>query len=155
MARTKKNPKAKRNPKASQIGPDSIMIDGEIYDVDNIATGSYLPLIEVGNQEFYVAKDSTAAGKATRKYWSDMAQHDKSEFRATVGDEALLAWALGEPGGPGSAKVTSLQAWLNVTAEHPEENFASYDGNERTVQAVGANVKKELGFTPKVAYRHN
>lgn len=133
----------------------TITIDGTEYEVEDIYK-HYLPEIRTrGHQEFVVARSSEQAGKAARKRWADMAQNDKSQFRAMVGDEALMAWAMGEYGGPGSTKVKSLKAWLDLHLNVPEEEWASYDGNERTVERVSPELRKALGFTPKVAYRHN
>lgn len=137
----------------------TITIDGEDYEIKDVYDSGHLPMIATtksGNgPEFYVARSSKEAGKAARQYWKDMAELDKSEFRTMVGDEALLAWALGEYGGPGSTKVKSLKEWFDLHLDVPEEQFADYDGNERTVEKVSPELRKALGFTPKVAYRHN
>lgn len=138
----------------------TITIDGETYSIEHVTTsGGYLPHISTSRAghgpEFYVARSSMEAGKAARKYWADMAENDKREFTAMVGEKALIAWALGEYGGPGSTQVTSLKKWLDLSLKVPEEQFASYDGQERTVEKVSSELRKALGFTPKVAYRHN
>jgi hypothetical protein len=132
-----------------------ITIDGEEHEVDEVLDYGQLPMIRIGRLEFYVAKDSKAAGKAARQYWVDMAENNKSEFRSLVGDDALIAWALGEYGGPDSTKTKSLEEWFDLSLNVPEEHFAGYDGTERDVDKVSRELRKALGFTPKVAYRHN
>lgn len=132
-----------------------IRIDGELYTVKELFEGSYLPVVtmETG-EEFYLAEDSEAAGKAARQYWVDLAENDPQEFRCIVGDENLIQWALGRPTSPGSVPTRSLEEWFDLTADHPEEEFGSYDGTEREVERCG-RLRKELGFCPTVAYRHN
>jgi hypothetical protein len=134
----------------------TITIDGSTYEVNKVHDYGELPMIEAeGRMEFYIARSSAEAGKAARQHWKDMAENDKSEFRSLVGDDALVAWALGEWGGPGSTKTRSLKEWLDLHLNAPEEHFAGYDSEELTVEKVSTELRKALGFTPKVAYRHN
>ena len=81
-----------------------IKIDGELFIVSHAITGGYLPRVDIGKMDFYVAKNSEEAGKAARKYWSDMAESDPGEFREMVGDEALVQWSLGQWAGPAARK---------------------------------------------------
>lgn len=132
-----------------------IKIDGEKHVIDEVFDGGYLPLVRCGRMEFYVAENSDAAGKAARRYWADMAENDPKEFACIVGAETLIQWGMGHYAGPGTAQVRSLQEWLDVCADYPEEEFGSYDGQECEVEAAGARLREELGFRPTVAYRHN
>jgi len=133
-----------------------ITIDQEEYEIDKVITDSYgLPMIEIGNMEFYVAESSEEAGIKARERWQDMAENDKKEFICIVGEEALIAWCLGESYGPGSTAVNSLEEWLDLWLDTPEEEFASYDGVECEVEDADDELIEELGFTPTVAYRHN
>lgn len=132
-----------------------IKIDGEMYTVKEVYNHATLPLVEMETgEEFYLAESSEEAGKAARKYWEDLAQDDPREFACIVGEESLVAWGLGEYGGPGLMKVTSLEDWLDLWLDTPEEHFASYDSLEREVERCG-KLAEELDFVPKVAYRHN
>ena len=132
-----------------------IKIDGEIYTVKDVYTRGYLPLITTeGQEEFYLAADSETAGEVARRRWEEMAQDDPKEFTCMVGEETLIAWGLEQWAGPGSTHVCSLQDWLDLWLDTPEEEFASYDSRERTVDRCG-KLTEELGFTPTVAYRHN
>jgi hypothetical protein len=135
-------------------GEMRIKIDGEVMIVDKVYGGDYLPMIECDGMEFYLAEDSESAGQAARKRWEEMAESDPSEFRCIVGDDTLVKWALGQYAGPGYNQVRSLEEWLDLWLDTPEEEFASYDSDERQVQRVG-NLRIELGFTPTVAYRCN
>lgn len=110
-----------------------IKIDGEVYDVDKVFTGGYLPLLECGKLEFYVASDSESAGEAAAKYWEDMAKSDPKEFTCIIGEERLVLWALGQSDSYG---FDCLQDFLDTTATVPEEQWASYDGAERDVEAL-------------------
>lgn len=135
--------------------PRRIKIDGEVYQVDDVQTAyRSLPEITCGKVEFILAESSEAAGKAAREYWKDMAENDTKEFTCMVGEETLIQWALGHSAGPGSTHVNSLEEWLDLWLDTPEEHFASYDSEERTVNRCG-KLRDELGFTPKVAYRRN
>jgi hypothetical protein len=134
-----------------------LSIDGEIYEIDTVHSTrySYLPMLDCGSTEFYVAADSSEAGEAARKYWEDMAENDPKEFACIIGEETLIQWGLGRSAGPGSTHVRSLQEWLDLSLDVPEEQWASYDGNEREVDWVSPALETELGFLPEVAYRHN
>jgi hypothetical protein len=134
---------------------NTIVINGADYVVDNVYNGSYLPCIETDGGEFYVAENIQAAGEAAREYWEDMVKNDPKEFRCMVGDETLVKWALGESAGPGSTQVNSLEEWLDLWLDTPEEQWASYDGEECDVTACSEDLIEELGFTPTVAYRCN
>ena len=106
-----------------------------------------------GIEEWHVFSSAEAAGEAAREYWEDLSKNDPQEFAALVGSETLISWALGKWAGPGSTQTTSLSDWLDLWLNTPEEHFASYDGSERKVDEIGADLEKELGFKPTVAYR--
>lgn len=133
-----------------------IVIDGERFHVSIFREiGWNLWEIETfEGEEFILAESSEVAGKAARDRWREMATEDPDEFAHIVGVETLVSWGLGQLAGPGTAKVPNLDAWLDTVAEHPDEEWAQYDGLERTVERVG-KLAQELGFIPKVAYRSN
>lgn len=135
----------------------TITIDGEEYEVRRVLPGDYLPLLEIegSNMEFYVAENPEEAGKAAREYWKDMVENDPREFTAMVGEETQIQWGLGQWAGPGSAQVKSLEEWLDLWLDTPEEQWARYDNEECAVGKVSEALVEELGFTPTVAYRWN
>jgi hypothetical protein len=136
--------------------PMSIVIDGETFEVDDVRDMSPgLAEVMDGRLEFVIADEAETAGHAARERWAEMAEHDPAEFRCMVGDEALVNWALGQYAGPGSTQVKSLDEWLDLHIDAPEEEFARYDGNERSVERVGSELFEQLGFMPTVAYRSN
>ena len=133
----------------------NITIDGETNEVCDTYEGGYLTSLTLeDDREYYVARNSEEAGKAARQYWMDLAHDDPAEFRCIVGDENLVCWALGEWAGPGTTKVQSLQEWLDLFLDVPEEEWARYDGEERECEA-DEELIDELGFEPTVAYRTN
>ena len=136
----------------------TITIDGEACEVNEVHeyTGTTTPLLELDDgTEWYVAESNETAGEAAREYWEAMAQDDPEEFASIVGEKTLVAWALGQYAGPGSTQVQSLDEWLDLWLDTPEEHFASYDGNMWDAVLSEALVD-ELGFGPDVvAYRHN
>lgn len=129
--------------------------------VKDVYEGGYLPMVTLEDgTDWYLARDADEAGYAARSYWRDMAQNDPQEFRTIVGDEALVAWALGQPGGPGAVKVNSLDEWFDLVAQHPEEEFAGYDGEEHEGQ-VSNDLADRIGWRVRgnsqdvVLYRAN
>ena len=132
-----------------------IKIDGEIYNIEADVIDCGLPLIRTEEgEEFYLAKDSEEAGKEARDYWENLAQDDPKEFTCIVGEQHLINWGLGMNSAPGSIGVDSLEEWLDLWLDVPAEHWASYDGEERTVDRCG-HLIDEIGFTPTVAYRAN
>lgn len=146
----------KKQKKRPAIGAREIEIDGERYEIDNVLNlGNGVVQVDCGSREYIVAEDSEKAGDAAAERWREMKDHDPREFRYMIGDETLIAWACGEYAGPGSSKVRSFEDWLDVVRDHADEEWASYDGQERKVTACGADLAEEIGFAPGVAYRHN
>jgi hypothetical protein len=68
-----------------------------------------------------------------------------------LGAETLIRWALGMPAGPGSAQVCSLNEWLDLWLETPEEEL----GEEFEVVQVAEDLVERLGFVPRVAYKRH
>ncbi len=134
-----------------------IVIDGEIIDVSRVHEGcdEYPAMVEEGRRDWYVDESSEEAGKKARERWRSMAENDPKEFTCMVGEKTLCAWALGQWAGPGTTQCRSLEEWLDLHLDHPEEEFGSYDGSESDVDFCSKALEDELGFTPKVAYRHN
>lgn len=129
-----------------------IKIDGELYRISSIFDNGLLPLITTEEgQEFYLAKDSETAGEKAVEYWQDMKYNDREEFRCIIGEERLRQWSLGKSDSFG---ISSFKNFCKIVATVPEEDFASYDHIERSVDRIGRAVD-ELGFIPTVAYRHN
>lgn len=129
-----------------------IRIDGELYNVSGVFNGGYLPMIETEEgPEFHLAESSEAAGEKAAEYWRDMANDDPKEFACIIGEERLVQWAMGHSDSFG---IRGLDDFCEIVSRHPEEEFAGYDGAERDVDRCGT-LATELGFMPKVAYRHN
>ena len=89
----------------------NITIDDEKMEDVEVNTGSYLPMITLGNRDYYVAESTGAAGEAARQYWKELAESDPKEFTCMVGEETLVSWALGEYAGPGTTQVKSWEEW--------------------------------------------
>jgi hypothetical protein len=120
----------------------NIRIDGEFFDVST----SYGTTVCDGRMEWHLFASTEDAGKAAREYWLDMAENDPTEFRTMVGDETLIAWALGRYAGPGHTRVKSLEEWLDLWLDTPEEYFAGYDGTEASVKAPTADERERMNF---------
>lgn len=133
------------------------IIDGEIVDVDSVtdANDECPAMIDEGRRDWYIDEDAESAGKRARASWASMAENDPSEFTCMVGEGTLVKWALNQYAGPGSTSVRNLEEWLDLWLDTPDEQWASYDGNERDVEFCSEELESELGFKPTVAYRHN
>lgn len=117
-----------------------VKIGKNVLGVVDAFKGGDLPLLELEDgSEWHIAEDSVEAGEAAKERWADMAEQDPKEFTEMVGSDTLISWALGKNAGPGSIKVASLEEWLEVIADHPDEEFASYDGVE-----VKGEIDREL-----------
>lgn len=140
--------------RADGFDSNSIQIDGEFHGIDNIQEiGEGIAELTMGDVEYVVALDSETAGQAARDRWEEMARFDPAEFTAMVGEQTLCAWALGQAAGPGYSKVHSLNEWLDLWLDTPEEEWGRYEGTEVEVERVGSELAEELGFVPTVAYR--
>lgn len=160
--RKKKSKKSKRNPEPKIIeSPDGealISIQGyeqtEIDSKRDIGFGDGVE-IETDEGDFILFESGLAAGEAAREYWLEMVENEPEEFTTLVGEETLIAWAIGRYAGPGSQKVKNLEEWLDLWLNNPEEQWAGYDGEERDVEALTSEAKVDIGFVPRVAYRTN
>jgi len=130
------------NAESVEISGDVIEATGDNYEVSE---GMVCVRFDDGT-EYVLALDAETAGQAARARWAEMAEHDPSEFRAMVGDDALVNWALGQYAGPGSTKVKSLSDWLDLHLDTPAEEFAGYDGAEVDVDRIGSELAEEIGI---------
>ena len=135
-----------------------LRLDGSTEEVEVDDHPAFLlPMLRIGQREYYVARDHEEAGSAARRSYE---QEDESELRALIGDEVLIQWGLGDWAGPGSNSYRSLAEWLESTEDYPEEVFASYDGEERDAE-ISKAAADELGWNcdgdwlPVVVYRNN
>lgn len=120
-------------------------------DVTNLGWSNGLQMITTKDgEEYYIFRDREQAGEAAREYWEDLAQDDPREFACLVGEETLVQWGFGNYAGPGSTQVKSLNEWLDLWLDTPEEHFASYDSEEREFKCKHPDWEE---YT--VAYRHN
>jgi len=142
-----------------------IKFNDEIHEVTDMQEYGYLPLLTLDDgTEWYIAESREKAGEKAREYWQDMAENDPQEFTCIVGEKTLVAWALGQHAGPGNETANSLDGWLDIVADHPEEEFAGYDGIEVDVQVISRDLWEELGWHRDISfaidgdaviYRHN
>jgi len=139
-----------------------IIINDEYLRVEKIHNYGWTMLELEDKTEWYFFEDHDAAGEAAREYWADMAENDPSEFACIVGEQTLIAWALNQSAGPGSVQVHNLEEWLDLWLNTPEEQWASYDGEEiegvclspRLCESLGVDYDKSAANT-WVVYRHN
>ena len=100
-------------------------------------------------EDIVLFKSREDAGQYVRDYWEDYIDSESpDEVVAILGAENLISWALGRLAGPGSVKVRSLQEWLDLYLDAPEEHFEE----EYSVEAIGENLVEILGFKPVVAF---
>ena len=82
-----------------------------------------------------------------------LARHDPEEFARLVGGQEVLArWVLGRRAGPGTVKVRSLKAYLDLFLN----DFACFyeiDGRAYPIEDYPLELEELIGFRPGVAYR--
>ena len=131
-------------------------INGErvVFDPEEVTDLGWMNGLEYitteDGKQYYIFESRDQAGEAAREYWENLANNDSQEFACMVGEETLIQWALGRYAGPGSEQVCSLQEWLDLHLDIPEEHFAGYDGEEREFKCKHPDWE---GYT--VAYRNN
>lgn len=97
-----------------------LLIDGELIEACDLYQSSYLPTLDAGRRDWYLALDEDAAEEAMRKVYEDL-QNDPDELIALVGQERIVdMWIRGE----------SFADWLDsyVNSDGPAAEFATYDG---------------------------
>ena len=113
------------------------------------------PVIEVpgkwGTDDVWLFASRKEAGEWARQSWVDRVEGDPDEAAMLLGTENLIRWALGMPAGPGTTKVNSLNEWLDLWLEMPEEEL----GEEFEVVQVAEDLVERLGFVPRVAYKRD
>ena len=125
---------------------EKIVIENEVCDIVEFYFDSYLPMITLEDKrEYYIAASSEHAGKAARKYWEDMAHNDPSEFTCIIGEDTLIKWALGQNASPGAVSVSSLEEWLDLHLDIPEETFGGWDGTEQDAR-INKNMQAVLNI---------
>lgn len=168
-----------------------ILIDDEPYVVREVTAFDQTPpygeiqvthAIDGEDMEFMVFVDESDAGQVARKSMKEdllwgIDHPDPHRRQAAinhvieyVGAENLVLWALGQPAGPGTTQVNSLEEWFDLFADNPEEHWASEDMTERSIEphpddidearimmgtSAWHNMVEELGFEPGVAYRRS
>jgi len=153
-------------------------IKGETFRFDepNIEQYGDYTMLRLGSQEYFIFESSEQAGELAKEYWEDLADSDPEEFATLVGSANLVAWGRGEYAGPGSTQTQSMEEWFDLWLETPEEQFASYDGEEKDIffnfctremycedgqiqkydeDKVNEKLMELFGFIPTVAYRQN
>ena len=104
-------------------------------------------------REAWFFKEHSVIGKMIRNYWEEMIESDPEEFTNVVGIKNLASWALGRPAGPGYIQVSSLQEWLDLFLDLPEEEMCDHfrEGEIVEVKFSPPDVVESLGFVPTVA----
>ena len=123
------------------VSEDDVATNG-IGGVAELPTGRYCT-------ELHLFKDEEQAGEYARDYWRDFIDGDPDTAVEILGAKTLIAWALGQFAGPGTTQVRSLEEWLDLYLDAPDEHFeyGPYD-----IEAIGENLVEILGFKPTVAY---
>ena len=123
------------------VSEDDVSTNG-IGGVAELPTGSY-------GTELHLFKNEEQAGEYARDYWKDFIEGDPDPAVEILGAKTLIAWALGQFAGPGTTQVRSLEEWLDLYLDAPDEHFeyGPYD-----IEAIGENLVEILGFKPTVAY---
>ena len=85
--------------------------------------------------ELSVFKEEEDAGQIARvTTGKNSLEMTRSTLVEVLGADTLIAWALGEEAGPGTSKVKSLNEWLDLYLESPDEH---YDIGPFHIEAIG------------------
>jgi len=139
-----------------------IKLDKQLYRknfytiaVESVTSGENGPTVSLtddgGNHvcELHLFENEEDAGQYARDYWEDCIKGDRETAIEMLGKDTLLSWALGEAAGPGSSKVESLEEWLDLYLDAPDEHFES---GPYGIELIGENIVEVLGFLPAIAY---
>ena len=99
--------------------------------------------------EVHLFKDEEEAGIHARAYWKDFIEDDHESAVEILGAKNLIRWALGQLAGPGTTQVRSLEEWLDLYLDAPDEHF---ELGPYEIEAIGENLVEKLGFRPTIAY---
>ena len=125
------------------------MRDGDWYKVEGGVqveiSGSDFP----GATDFYLFESIEDAGEYARDYWKDYIEGDPDGAVEILGAKTLIAWALGQWAGPGHVHVRSLDEWLDLYRDAPEEHF---EDGPFDIAAIGTNLVEKFGFKPTIAF---
>lgn len=130
------------------IDNERVVFDPEETTDLGWATG--LLITTENGKEYHLFESHEQAGEAAREYWEELVQDDPKEFICIVGEDSIIRWGLNQLAAPGSVGANSLNEWLALWLDVPEEHFASYDGIEREFHCKHPDWS---GYN--VAYRHN
>ena len=123
------------------------LIEGEIDDDE------FGPVLRAGESEWLLFRSEKDVGRRARRFMADLARHDPEEFARLMGGEEVLArWTLGRPAGPGTAKVRSLKAYLDLWLTDFAALF-DVDPQPYPIKDYPIELEGVLGFKPGVAYR--
>ena len=123
------------------VSEDDVATNG-IGGVAELPTGNY-------GTELHLFKNEEQAGEYARDYWRDFIDGDPDTAVEILGAKNLIRWALGQFAGPGTTQVRSLEEWLDLYLDAPDEHF-EYGPFE--IEAIGENLVEKLGFRPTIAY---
>jgi len=93
-----------------------------------------------------------AAQKAAGFYYRRLMDSDPELFCSLVGFGCVLNWAQGKPATPGDVECATLEDWLVLSENYPEECFGTENGETLHVTHCDDELRDALGFIPEVAY---
>lgn len=130
-----------------------IELAGDRFIQGEIEEGDFGPLLRGRENEWLLFRSEAAAGRRARKFMAELARRDTREFARLIGGKKVLVrWSLGRPAGPGTVKVCSLKAYLDLWLT----DFAAlYDVEPEghLIEDYPIEIEDDLGFRPGVAYR--
>ena len=98
------------------------------------------------HESFYLFASEEDAGKHVRQYWSELIEDDPDEAVQILGAGTLIQWALGRAAGPNTAKVHSLEEWLDLYLTEWHEHFEDY----HYVNTISEDLEEYIGFKPAI-----
>lgn len=130
-----------------------IQIEANTIIQGELENGELCSVLRSADDEWLLFESERAAGRRARRFMAQLARRDSREFARLVGGQEVLArWGLRRKAGPGTVKVSSLKAYLDLWLT----DFASFydiDGRSHPIEDYPIELEELLGFRPGVAYR--
>lgn len=109
----------------------AIVIDGELVEADKLHNYGYLPMIDEGNMDWYLAENSDMADEKAKDTYREM---DAKELICMVGEEQIVEmWTSGR----------TLEDWLEGI--DADSTFGTYNGDSSEVYSMTDYLVSEFG----------
>ncbi len=133
------------------MGNLKCVLDDKVVSFEKVNFMNDMYKCSNGNK-YYIFMNNDDAGETAREYYAEMADKCPDEILSMVGVRALIEWSRGCSYAAGCIGVSSLDEWLDLWLNNPEEHFAC-DGVEINIEKMNKNMQEEFCGLECVAYK--